>query len=278
LFWFEFLPPVRHLRLEPEAFVQRYKHVADVALALSSGHPLDLSPGTIHDLRVSGRRLQTMSRLLPRSIRRSSSARELNSALKGMMKATSSVRDLDTLLATLQAYNISAHSSFITSLARERMRKANKASRAIRTFAGRLDVRVKSRGLDDAKLSRRLEKRIKASGSRVRSSLSVVLRDESNIEELHSLRLEVKTLRYLLELVDPRPRELPAMEGWQEALGGIHDLDVALGYLRGNLRGPSRKERLQDLADSRHRQYVKFLVLCGEHTQQFNQGWILGVV
>jgi len=257
--------------------VQRYKHVTDVAMALSSGHPLDLSPGTIHDLRVSGRRLQTMSRLLPRSIRRSSSARELNSALKGMMKATSSVRDLDTLLATLKAYDISAHGSSITSLARERVRKANKASRAIRAFAGRLDVRVKSRGLDNAKLSRRLERRIKASGSRVRSSLSVVLRDESNIEELHSLRLEVKTLRYLLELVDPRPRELPAMEGWQEALGGIHDLDVALGYLRGNLRGP-RGERLQDLTDSRHRQYVRFLVLCGEHTQQFNQGWILGVV
>jgi CHAD domain-containing protein len=62
--------------------------------------------------------------------------------------------------------------------------------------------------------------------------LRKVVKDESMIEELHILRKEVKKLRYLLELVEESPQELPMLSKWQESLGAIHDLDIAMVYLQ----------------------------------------------
>ena len=84
-----------------------------------------------------------------------------------------------------------------------------------------------------------------------------MLTAESKVDELHALRLEIKKLRYLLELSEKSPPELPMVTRWQESLGAIHDLDVALRFLEESdldLKGWA----LDDLRRSRHRAYAKF--------------------
>ena len=89
--------------------------------------------------------------------------------------------------------------------------------------------------------------------------LRQVLKDEAKTEELHSLRKEAKKLRYLLELADESPRGLSVLTAWQDSLGAIHDLDVAISYL-GESRIAFEKDRaLRELRRERHRRYLKFV-------------------
>jgi len=92
----------------------------------------------------------------------------------------------------------------------------------------------------------------------VRKLLDAVLKDESHAEELHALRKETKKLRYLMELAEESPPELSALAAWQESLGGIRDIDVAIDYLRrSRLRFP-RRDAIAGLERSRHTKYSEF--------------------
>ena len=108
------------------------------------------------------------------------------------------------------------------------------------------------------KISRRLRKGTRKHARAAVRLLPEVLGDESKVDELHALRLEVKKLRYLLELPNRKPPEMDLMTRWQESLGAIHDLDVALEFLRKRELG-LKGWAMEDLRRSRHRNYQKFL-------------------
>jgi CHAD domain-containing protein len=88
--------------------------------------------------------------------------------------------------------------------------------------------------------------------------LRKVVRNESKVKELHLLRLEAKKLRYLLELADEKPRELAALSRWQDLLGVIHDIDVAVTFVEDHSKAPSIQV-LNDLRRVRHMEYGRFL-------------------
>jgi hypothetical protein len=54
------------------------------------------------------------------------------------------------------------------------------------------------------------------------------------------------------------PPELPTLTRWQDFLGAIHDLDVAVAYLEGKGIEPGA-EVIRDIKRSRHLAYLKFV-------------------
>ena len=216
------------------------------------------SPDEIHDLRVTARRIQVMRRLMPRSVRNSRDSKTFNFTLKSVMKATSQLRDMDTLMVTLKSYNGSLPPGTLLGLENQR---SDSAARAKATTAVMAEVQVPQ--LDKSKLrgkslSRRFRKDVRRHSKKASSLLTQVLGDESKVVELHSLRKEVKKLRYLQELADKNPARLSSLAKWQDSLGAIHDLDVAMAYLKG-VDAVSGRGAILELRRVRHSNYLAFV-------------------
>jgi len=72
-------------------------------------------------------------------------------------------------------------------------------------------------------------------------------RHPDNVTGLHDMRISVKRLRYAMELFVPCfgkrfRRCLKEIQGLQELLGSIHDIDVLITYLRGKLGVASTRQ------------------------------------
>jgi len=227
-------------------------------LEMVSDLPDRPSPDEIHDLRVIVRRIQVIRRLMPRSARNSQDAKTFSFALKSVMKATSQLRDTDTLMVTLRAHRGSIPPGILVDLENQRSDSAARSKATIGTLADVLVPELDAAKLRGKRLSRRFRKDVRKHSKVASSLLSQVLDDESRLVELHSLRKEVKKLRYLLELADKTPARLSSLTKWQDSLGVIHDLDVAISYLKEIGAGPSGTAILE-LQRARHSYYLAFV-------------------
>lgn len=247
------------LRIVPEPFAKRYRRNAENLLKLTRDLPDDLPPETIHDLRVTVRRIQVLRRLLPKKTRRSRGSKMFDFSLKSFLKATSQIRDLDTLVITLKTGKASLPDELLRSLGDERSHAAMNVRAAMKTISKARAPAISPSQIDGKKLSRRLRRRFDARSQSVRGMLKTVLKDESKIGELHALRIAVKKLRYLLELVDKNTPESSVLAEWQGSLGLIHDLDVAEAYVQSNRWGFAKESTLRELRRRRHLGYLRFV-------------------
>jgi CHAD domain-containing protein len=200
-----------------------------------------------------------MKGLLPKKSRRSKRGRSFGIALTSLLKSTSQVRDLDTLMVTLETERASLPAELMRSLENERSDIAATTKPAGLAFSGVKAPYIDPSRVDSRRLARRLGKMIRERAHRVAVLLSIVTSDESKVDELHSLRKEVKKLRYVMELGDGVSSELKFLAQWQEALGAIHDLDVAIDYLR---RGRWKLEPVIEVfRERRHSIYRRFVEL-----------------
>jgi CHAD domain-containing protein len=239
-------------------FLRRYGERTKALLELSGNLPDRPTPEQIHDIRVTIRRIQVMKRLLPRYIRNSQGFRRFGLVLKGTLKASSQLRDLDTLIDTLDPHRGEVPELLLVTLSNQRSDTATRATSAIELIAETPSPDFEPNEVKGQRTSKRLRKRIKKRSQMVNSLLGQVLKDETKVPELHSLRKEVKKLRYLLELVDKPPSELSVLGRWQDSLGSIRDLDVAVEYLHSSKS--DRGDRvLEDLRRKRHSNYAAFV-------------------
>lgn len=240
------------------------------------GLPDRPSPDAIHDLRVAARRAQVLHRFLPRRTRRTGDSGKFDLALKSVLRATSHLRDLDTLKSTLELHRASLPSELLLSLDNDRSDAAAAARATVGKLSSELALGVDTSGLGGRDLTKKLRRRVKRRGRRVTKLLTAVISDEGKVEELHTLRKEVKKLRYLLELAEKIPPESAVLTKWQESLGAIHDLDVAMGYLQESRLEFPREMTLRELRRSRHSSYVKFVMECkAKHLQALRTSAIL---
>jgi len=216
------------------------------------------SPDEVHDLRVAARRVQVMRRLMPRGLRNSRDSKTFNLAVKSVLKATSQLRDMDTLMVTLKSHKSSLPAGILVSLENQRSDSAARAKATISTLADVQVPELATSKLRGKKLSKRFRKDVRRHSRRASSLLTEVLNDESRVMQLHSLRKEVKKLRYLLELANKAPARLSSLAKWQDSLGAIHDLDVAVSYLKGVGAGAGR-EAILELQRARHHNYLEFV-------------------
>jgi len=211
-----------------------------------------------------------MRRPMPRNVRNSQDSKTFNLALKSVMKATSQLRDLDTLMVTLKSYKGNLPAGILVSLENQRSDSAARAKTAIGTLADVQVPELDTSKLSGKRLSRRFRKDVRNHSKEASSLLAQVLEDESKVVELHSLRKEAKKLRYLLELADKTPARFSSLAKWQDSLGAIHDLDVAITYLKGVHAGSGR-EAIHELQGARHANYLTFV-----HTYRADRMQALG--
>ncbi len=247
------------LRVNSSSFEERYGEKSKALLELARTLPERPSPAAIHDLRVTARRIQVMFRLLPMQARSSESAMMFALVLKSILKTTSQLRDLDTLMQTIEPYRSELPVEFFLSLENERSDSAARAKAAMEVLTDAPLSDLDTSEIRGKRLSRRLRKRVRKHGRRAAELLGDVLGDESKVKDVHALRIEVKKLRYLLELESKSPPELPVMTKWQDSLGAIHDLDVAMDYIQRNRLDFTRDSVIRELRGRRHSSYVKFV-------------------
>jgi CHAD domain-containing protein len=250
--------PLAQLRISSKPFAQDYLTNTKGLTKLAKSLRVTLTSDGVHDLRVSARRVQTMIRLLPKQTRGSAPYRKLDLTLRSLLRSTSKLRDSDILLKTLDPYRKLLSPKTISSLERTNREAETVAGAAIKRFSGVTIPVMDKSGIDGKKLSKRLRRRIRKRSAGVGGLLRKVVRNESRVRELHLLRLEVKKLRYQLELVDEKPKELPILSKWQDNLGVIHDIDVAIAFVQDHPRATSAQV-LNELRRVRHMEYGRFL-------------------
>ena len=242
-----------------KSFERTYQARAKTLLKLVAGLDDRPTPEQIHDLRVGLRRMQVIRRLLPREVRVSQDSRLFDASLRSVLKATSRLRDLDTLGETLDAHRTGLPEGMFVKLNNERSDLAARSRTAADILVESPAPGLESADLKGRGLTRRLRKRVREQGRRTHELLEGVAKDESKVEELHALRKRTKKLRYLMELSDKSPLELQILTRWQESLGTIHDLDVAISYLQGGPVDFGTERAIREFSRVRHYEYLKFV-------------------
>ena len=227
------LTPRAPLRLVgPRILTARLRDVEQHEAGLPAEDP-------VHDMRVAARRLRAALRLLR--------LRELDPPVKELQDALGEVRDLQLQVAWLRERD--------KELAQRREALSRKSQRALEGALAKWRSQTLPRLLDAAGRTRFGGK---LSGGRVRKLLRKrLLRFEQRLEAalkkpaplpMHRVRISVKQLRYLFELV---ARALPKASGLlltelpplQEALGELHDVDVRIHLLRSYRRAALLREQ-----------------------------------
>jgi CHAD domain-containing protein len=248
---------VAALQVRRKALVRNHDERTRALLSMAANLPDRPSPDEIHDLRVAARRIQVTRRLMPMSVRRSQGSKRFDFALRTVLKATSQLRDMDTLMDALKSYTGSLPGGLLVNLENQRSDAAARAKLAIGGLAEVPAPEPDASELRGKRLSKRLRKAFRKHAKEASSLLTDVLSDESKAVELHSLRKEVKKMRYLTELADKPPQLVASLARWQESLGAIHDIDVAIAYLKEVDTDSGRA--ILELQRARHSKYLAFV-------------------
>jgi CHAD domain-containing protein len=218
----------------------------------------DPDEDAVHDARTAIRRVDAHVSLLPKSIRRSPGARELLERHKRVMKSSAKVRDLDIVRGKVSP-QVGAAPGLLRAIEDARRRASEEAGEEVAAAAEARVPAATSKEVTQARLQRRFRKVVARLAQRIDGLLPVVAGDPRRLEELHSLRIACKRLRYTLEVArgGDAAEALALMESWQDALGAIRDWDVTLYYLE-KAAPPADRELLQRGARERAREFRAF--------------------
>ncbi len=242
------------LKTSRKAVSKRYSQAAS-KLRSEMGSQNGFSSEAVHDLRVATRRMQAIYKILPKEIRELESTTRSEATLGKILKATSKLRDRDTLRSTLGPHAPSLPQGLLDSLETQRGKDVAESMKALGRLQSVYPATLHLQKTTNKALSRILNIRAKKRETIVRTLLVKVTADESKVKVLHELRKQVKKLRYSLELSDKEVPNIPVLTKWQEELGKIHDLDVAIDYLHGSADGIL----LGRIRDDRHKSYLRFV-------------------
>jgi CHAD domain-containing protein len=217
------------------------------------------SEDNVHDLRTAIRRVETRAELLPKRLRKEELGDYL-SLSKKLMKSTSSIRDLDIIKEKLAKVHLSVYDTLIKEIGDERKEHIPKSKKLSRKLE-RLEPKVNSDNIKERKLHKRFQKLVDELDKEITSLLPVVLKGPERIKELHSLRMNCKKLRYILEISHSDPKRVKALISWQDSLGKVHDCDIALQYLSEIKSTPAVTRIISEIKKTRSVQYSEFVSL-----------------
>lgn len=221
------------------------------------GTRLGEDPEALHDMRVATRRLGAAVRAFEPGISRQLRM-YLGRELRWLGQFLGGVRDLDVQLSLLDRYRDTTAASYRDGLARFREHlEHQRAQRRTEMLAAldsqryfRLLLQLERFALGRAALRRPFNEPIVQVGRRaIRQAFRRVLKRGRRIsktptdEELHSLRIRVKRLRYLLEFLrdvtgKPDQRLVKRTIRLQDLLGGHQDATVAANFIHHYVEGP----------------------------------------
>ncbi|HEV8386444.1 MAG TPA: CHAD domain-containing protein [Nitrososphaera sp.] len=198
----------------------------------------------VHDIRTSLRRLDSLFPLLSKKNRKANKKRITE--YESFFKANSRLRDYDIIIARLTS--LSPDSGALV-LALQR-RKDNELKAIVRKAkALRKMGKITAQSINSEEIEARLDKVMSKLCKKIKMNLAPTLSDSKNIEQLHSLRKDIKKIRYILESLDSSSEKkyqemistttglaltIPQLEKVQDMLGDLHDSDITLEFLRSS--------------------------------------------
>jgi len=220
------------------------RHQLEMWRSLEPAVRLGEDPEALHQLRVTGRRLVAVLRLLEAAPL--AGAQPLRPRLRAVLRRSSAARDLDVQRAEIETVNrTAAHGALqplLDELERRRAKQQTALLRvldALRTrqlflaFERLADLPPRRRPLEPAVVT--AERLIRERFRKTRKAARLMDRSAS-AENLHQLRLEAKKLRYIAELFvsvygAPMRRFLRRLQRVQNVLGRVNDAHQAMTNL-----------------------------------------------
>jgi CHAD domain-containing protein len=217
------------------------KLIRDINLSLT-----DCDPEAIHDVRVSIRRMIALNRILRNASKAPYSKKEL-SVLQRKFRRAGNLRDIQVHLHLLTQWEDSLGQTFI--LYRRHIKRREKSlqqyyERAFATIHLKTNV---SHTIRRAAVCDEIQKTL--------NELYAQFQEKKKVKSrLHSLRITVKKLKYVLEIQQacyPGFGETESFRKYlahlQDLLGDWHDIEMGLQHL--NLYMKRRKKTIADSAD-----------------------------
>jgi len=248
-------------RIAPQQLAKAFnRNVATVDTRLEEFLKSGDSPTTAA-LRKAAKRLRTSYSVLPRRVRRGRQVKRYVSTTRKLSKAVGKVRDIDTIAAwTMQISEGRDKRSFIADLERLRasgLRTALLRAKEVKKMkAPSLDLRDLD-GFNEQKRANKVEKRLK---DRVDKEFEEFLSTQE-VEVMHGLRKDSKSLRHLLELTQREEASpfLGRLRSIQDDLGAIRDHDLVIDYLRSRVRLTSTRSLIREEIAKRHARLEDFV-------------------
>lgn len=207
------------------------------------------SEPALHDLRVAVRRLDAYMELLPKRVRKTKETGRFAKRLRRLLERTAAVRDLDAIRLKAVGYQDgSAKERLLSRVRKDRRRLLGDALAAAASVKELLPAVLRAHDVDGEVLQTRLTKVTADLTAKIDGLLPVVVGDPRSVKDLHRLRIDCKRLRYTLELAEGGAASgaMATLKDLQDALGAVHDSDVAgmyLGKMGGTARGLATRER-----------------------------------
>lgn len=221
----------------------------------------------VHDLRTATRRLLAGVELLPKKIRNSRKVARYESDLRELMKLNAKTRDLDLVISKInETSGTEDHIQLLASLEQLRKSSVVPGRSFARSLKSKLSLPVDLKEVSGSDLKKRFEKVSQKYLSKVNERLPAVLSKPDEKKELHLLREDVRTLRYVLSLGEGRSLAsvLKVLRSWQSVLGDVHDSDIFVQYMAEQTKFDDTGSLLEDEIAVRNRNYDKFKTLA-EH-------------
>jgi CHAD domain-containing protein len=241
-------------------FVGEYEKLADragEALRKYLGNP---NEENTRNVRASVRRMNTCIGILPKKAR-SKTVRQRRDRSRKLLALTSEVRDNDMIRARLSGRaGDPTVDLLLKNMGEEREKHAVDSMKAAwKLFELRGPKLTKK---EAARVSQWVKRALEELDEEIGAELTIVVKSEGRIDELHSLRKHAKRFRYALELIPPTRRSSKVVQGlkeWQDVLGKIRDSDVVIEYLGRARPSTVIKEMLLTERSLRHRRYLAFV-------------------
>jgi CHAD domain-containing protein len=245
----------------------------------------------VHDLRTRTRRVESILQGLRPD--RSKHEKRLERELKSIRRAAGKVRDMDVLTSYVVGLGLKDDPNCLVRLVHhlggERQRQATKLQFVVRKNRSRARLWLKKerrklvssiQSFEDTKFS--LDSKDNADEAPLHA-MSVALRLAKELagvgkldrDNLHQYRIEVKRLRYVLEMADndqgPQTEFLEALQDVQDAIGEWHDW-VALSDIAAKvLKHDANCKLLKKIHDTSERKFAEALQLTEQMRRRFLQ-------
>jgi len=153
-----------------------------------------------------------------------------------------------------------------TQLKQIRESSLKRAKRFASSIKGKEEISVEAKELSSPLIQKRFRKTANTLTKTLKTHLRIVVREPRNLDELHKLREDSRSLRFTLEMDDSpeTSKLLPVLEKWQEVLGEIRDSDIFISRVEDGKFSSKLKEVLEKERSGRQENYEKFLEIFRE--------------